>query len=113
MGDRVRSERGGGRQGRGDEHDLDNADEGCLCLSVRAKGADGWIGVGRLEDLANQAVSAIDLQRPLLAQLDRASGFEPEGWGFESLGAGHHLGLLSHIPRRLSPRSAASTGPYG
>jgi len=21
--------------------------------------------------------------------------------------------LLSHIPRRLSPRSAASTGPYG
>src|SRR5687767_6914482 len=25
---------------------------------------------------------------PLLAQLDRASGFEPEGRGFESLGAG-------------------------
>src|SRR5215210_6688763 len=26
---------------------------------------------------------------PLLAQLDRASGFEPEGWGFEPLRAGH------------------------
>src|SRR4051812_312391 len=25
----------------------------------------------------------------LVAQLDRASGFEPEGWGFESLRAGH------------------------
>jgi hypothetical protein len=23
--------------------------------------------------------------------LDRASGFEPEGWGFESLRAGHHI----------------------
>ncbi len=27
-------------------------------------------------------------QRPLLAQLDRAPGFEPGGWGFKSLGAG-------------------------
>lgn len=24
-----------------------------------------------------------------LAQLDRASGFEPEGWGFKSLGVRH------------------------
>ena len=29
------------------------------------------------------------LSRPLLAQLDRAPGFEPGGWGFKSLGAGH------------------------
>ena len=29
---------------------------------------------------------------PLLAQLDRASGFEPEGRGFESLGAGQDRG---------------------
>ena len=28
--------------------------------------------------------------RPLLAQLDRAPGFEPGGWGFKSLGAGQH-----------------------
>ena len=38
--------------------------------------------------LTLEATSA-NLLRPLLAQLDRASGFEPEGWGFESLGAGH------------------------
>ena len=31
-------------------------------------------------------------QRPLLAQLDRAPGFEPGGWGFKSLGAGHPNG---------------------
>ena len=30
-----------------------------------------------------------DCARPLLAQLDRAPGFEPGGWGFKSLGAGH------------------------
>ena len=28
-------------------------------------------------------------RQPLLAQLDRAPGFEPGGWGFKSLGAGH------------------------
>ena len=28
---------------------------------------------------------------PLLAQLDRASGFEPGGWGSKSVGAGHLL----------------------
>ena len=28
-------------------------------------------------------------ERPLLAQLDREPGFEPGGWGFKSLGAGH------------------------
>jgi hypothetical protein len=30
-------------------------------------------------------------EQPLLAQLDRAPGFEPGGWGFKSLGAGQHL----------------------
>src|SRR3954451_11117674 len=37
-------------------------------------------------------------ERPLLAQLDRAPGFEPGGWGFKSLGAGH----LSHIVDRAA-----------
>ena len=32
-----------------------------------------------------------DCARPLLAQLDRAPGFEPGGWGFKSLGAGHPM----------------------
>ncbi len=31
---------------------------------------------------------------PPLAQLDRAPGFEPGGWGFKSLGAGHCGGSL-------------------
>ena len=33
--------------------------------------------------------SAATSHAPLLAQLDRAPGFEPGGWGFKSLGAGH------------------------
>jgi hypothetical protein len=33
---------------------------------------------------------AATLLAPLLAQLVRAPGFEPGGWGFKSLGAGQH-----------------------
>ena len=33
--------------------------------------------------------SPLEPVEPLLAQLDRAPGFEPGGWGFEPLGAGH------------------------
>ena len=32
--------------------------------------------------------------RPPLAQLDRALGFEPRGWGFEPLGAGQIISLI-------------------
>ena len=42
---------------------------------------NGWKGVHFFPRLR----SAL----PLLAQPDRAPGFEPGGWGFESLGAGH------------------------
>lgn len=33
--------------------------------------------------------AALEAPFPLLAQPDRAPGFEPGGWGFEPLGAGH------------------------
>ena len=42
----------------------------------------------------------------LVAQLDRASGFEPEGWGFESLRAGHFRAFpdtFSPVERAASP----------
>ena len=37
-------------------------------------------------------------QRPLLAQLDRAPGFEPGGWGFKSLRAGQRLDEFIRAP---------------
>ena len=58
------------------------------------------------------------LERPLLAQPDRASGFEPEGWGFESLGAGQEhftdvrnpLGLSHMRTVRLRSNLAVDLG---
>jgi hypothetical protein len=43
-----------------------------------------------------------------LAQLDRASGFEPEGWGFKSLGVRHVLLPKSDSCLFLPPLSDAA-----
>ena len=47
-------------------------------------------------------------QRPLLAQLDRAPGFEPGGWGFKSLRAGQ---LVDEFTRVSDPVDAAVVAP--
>jgi hypothetical protein len=49
-----------------------------------------------------------------LAQLDRASGYEPEGREFESLRA-HHFSvfLLNRLKRRQSPALRSRFHPYG
>lgn len=42
---------------------------------------------------------------PLLAQLDRAPGFEPGGWGFKSLGAGQPAQPILFSPARIASQS--------
>ena len=76
--------------------------------------ADGQLGVvSRRSRKWRKVGLRVRLLPPLLAQLDRASGFEPEGRGFESLGAGH-----ANAPWRqaeveeLSKLNYASRMPY-